>query len=71
MTRIAWPRLMEVGFRGLGLTPAAFWDLTPAEFLLMAGFREPAAMGRTGLEALIARFPDKRPGADAGDADLE
>ncbi len=69
MSRIAWTTLMEVGFRGLGLTPAVFWDLTPAEFLLMTGFREPESLGRAGLEALIARFPDRQdhPGAATGD----
>lgn len=71
MSRIAWTNLMEVGFRGLGLTPAVFWDLTPAEFLLMAGFREPDSLGRAGLEALIARFPDRPDHPDTATGDLE
>jgi len=54
-----WPGLMRAGMQGLGLSPAAFWALTPAELLLMLG-DEPgiAPMGRAGLEALAARFPD-------------
>lgn len=54
-----WPGLMRAGMRGLGLTPAQFWALSPAELMLMLG--EPAGaapMGRAGLEALAARFPD-------------
>ncbi|MEM7643474.1 MAG: rcc01693 family protein [Pseudomonadota bacterium] len=54
-----WPALMAAGMRGLGLSPAAFWALTPAElaFLLgQEGGRLP--MDRAGLDALAARFPD-------------
>lgn len=59
MKRIAWARLMRVGLGRMGLAPAVFWDLTPAEFMLMAGIGEaPGALGREGLDALIARFPD-------------
>mgnify|MGYP002652063120 CR=1 FL=1 len=51
---------------GLGLTPSAFWALTPAELALMLGI-EPgrgAGMSRAGLEALMARFPDAPAGED-------
>ncbi|RFU13184.1 phage tail assembly chaperone [Rhodobacteraceae bacterium W635] len=60
-----WPGLMRAGMQGLGLTPAAFWALTPAELLLMLG--EPTAttpLGRAGLEALAARFPDHKDDPD-------
>jgi uncharacterized phage protein (TIGR02216 family) len=61
MRRIAWARLMEVGLRRMGLAPAVFWDLTPAEFMLMAGMGEaPGAMDRAGLDALLTRCPDTR-----------
>jgi len=54
-----WPALMRAGMQGLGLTPEAFWRLTPAELLVMLGDQAgPAPMGRAGLEALAARFPD-------------
>ena len=56
-----WPALMRAGLRGVGLTPDQFWALTPAELLMMLGDGEGAArpLGRAGLEALAARFPDK------------
>jgi len=54
-----WPALMRAGMQGLGLRPDQFWALTPAELLLMLGEGHgPAPMGRAGLEALAARFPD-------------
>ncbi|MBO6603466.1 MAG: phage tail assembly chaperone [Roseicyclus sp.] len=54
-----WPGLMRAGLQGLGLTPDQFWALTPAELLMMLGEGQgPAPMGRAGLEALAARFPD-------------
>ncbi|MBM2576811.1 phage tail assembly chaperone [Jannaschia sp. Os4] len=59
MSRFDWPALMGAGMRGLGLSPAAFWALTPAElaFLLgVEGGRLP--MDRAGLRALAERFPD-------------
>lgn len=56
-----WPGLMRAGLHGLRLHPAEFWALTPAELALMLGV-EPgaraAAMSRSGLDALMARFPD-------------
>lgn len=60
-----WPGLMRAGMQGLGLKPHEFWALTPAELLLLLG-DDPgvAPMGRAGLEALAARFPDVK---DKGD----
>ena len=59
MNRIAWHRLMRLGLAQLGLRPAEFWDLTPAELMVMAGLGEGAAvLGRSEFEALTARFPD-------------
>lgn len=60
-----WPGLMRAGIQGLGLKPSDFWALTPAELLLMLG--EPGAMapmGRAGLDALAARFPDEKDETD-------
>ena len=63
MTRIAWPRLMRLGLVHLGLAPDVFWNLTPAELMLMAGAGEPgAALTRAALDELLARFPDGRGG---------
>ncbi len=63
--RFDWPALMHLGLKGLGLSPAAFWALTPAELRLMLGEASAASMGRAGLEALARAFPD------AGDAKQE
>ena len=62
MTRIDWAGLMRLGLVELRLTPEVFWTLTPGELLLMAGVGPVRApLTRTGLEALLARFPDRTP----------
>ncbi|WJS86197.1 phage tail assembly chaperone [Paracoccus sp. TOH] len=61
-----WPGLLRmalgpVRLGGLGLTPAQFWVLTPAELALMLGI-EPGrggAMTRDRLAELVARYPDR------------
>lgn len=60
MRRIDWAGLMRLGLVELRLTPEVFWTLTPAELLLIAGVgpvRSP--LTRAGLEALLARYPDR------------
>ncbi len=66
--RFDWPALMRAGLRGLGLKPAEFWDLTPAELMLMLGLATGggAALGRARFEELAAMFPDS-PGGKEGD----
>lgn len=60
MSGFDWPALMQAGFRGLGLRPDQFWQLTPAELLLMLGEGAgDAPMGRARLEALSQAYPDK------------
>ena len=60
MTAFDWPNLMRAGMRGLGLEPAAFWRLTPAELALLLGREEgDAPLTRKRLEALSRAFPDK------------
>ncbi|MEG4642432.1 putative phage protein (TIGR02216 family) [Paracoccus pantotrophus] len=64
-----WPGLMRMGLGpprlgGLGLRPAEFWALTPAELALMLGV-EPGrrgAMTRDRLAELVARYPDRPAG---------
>ena len=53
---------MRLGLFELRLKPSDFWDLTPIELLVMTGQAGggDAAMNRTRLNALIARFPDKK-----------
>ncbi|SDG37455.1 rcc01693 family protein [Alloyangia pacifica] len=63
MSALDWPALLRAGLRGLGLRPAEFWALTPAELRLMLGEERGArAMGRARLEELIAAFPDAAEG---------
>ncbi|KGJ03955.1 phage tail assembly chaperone (plasmid) [Paracoccus versutus] len=63
-----WPGLMRMGLGparlgGLGLTPAEFWALTPAELALMLGVEaRGAAMTRDRLAELVARYPDRPAG---------
>ncbi|RMC32504.1 rcc01693 family protein [Paracoccus siganidrum] len=60
-----WAGLMRAGIRGLGLRPAEFWALTPAELALMLGVEAGGAqMSRARLAELAARYPDRplRPG---------
>jgi uncharacterized phage protein (TIGR02216 family) len=55
---------MRAGLRGLGLRPAEFWALTPAELQLMLG--DPGASApllSDGLAALMAAYPDKSEGS--------
>ena len=55
-----WAGLMRAGLRGLGLTPAQFWALTPAELMLMLGMgAADAPMGRDRLAQLAAAYPDE------------
>jgi len=57
--RVNWPALMRAGMRGHGLSPAAFWALTPAELELMLGRPAGVApLARARLETLLAAYPD-------------
>ncbi|EAR51077.1 hypothetical protein OG2516_04244 [Oceanicola granulosus HTCC2516] len=54
-----WRGLMRAGIGGLGLSPAEFWALTPAELLVRLGLTGGGApMARARLEELAAAFPD-------------
>lgn len=67
MSGIDWPGLLRLALGRLGMTPEAFWRLTPAEFVLILG--EPAAvrpLDRGRLEELARLWPD-RPGPAEGD----
>lgn len=58
-----WPGLMRAGFQGLGLRPAEFWRLTPAELALMLSDRAgPQPVDRAGLAALLKAYPDRGTG---------
>ncbi|MCU0912076.1 MAG: phage tail assembly chaperone [Rhodobacteraceae bacterium] len=67
MRAFDWPGLMRLGLRGLGLTPAEFWALTPAELMLMLGQDGGASppLSRARLMELAAAYPDvTRKGTD-------
>ena len=55
-----WPALLRAALQRLGLRPAEFWALTPAELALMLGQSGGVApMGRAELDALLAAYPDE------------
>jgi uncharacterized phage protein (TIGR02216 family) len=59
MSRFDWAALMRAGIGRLGLRPAEFWALTPAELAVMLGAGAGRApMGRARLDALMAAYPD-------------
>jgi uncharacterized phage protein (TIGR02216 family) len=58
---LPWDDLMAIGMGRLKLAPACFWAMTPREFAAVAkGMAPPhsSPLGRSGLGALMARFPD-------------
>lgn len=60
MSGFDWPALMRAGLRVLGLKPAEFWALTPAELRLMLGeAKGNAPLARDGLDALMRAYPDQ------------
>lgn len=63
MSRFDWPGLMQAGAM-VGLRPADFWQLTPAELRLLLGKDGGGApLSRSRLEELATAFPDE--GKDA------
>ena len=62
MTTLDWPGLLRVGLREAGLRPHEFWALTPVELMLILGRDgERLPLSRTGLDALLRRYPDTPP----------
>lgn len=61
MSCFDWPVLMHAGLRGLGLKPAEFWALTPAELQLMLKQESKRApLARSRLDELLRAFPDQK-----------
>lgn len=61
--RTDWAGLLRAGLGRLGLRPAEFWALTPAELMLLLAAESGARtggtpMGRAGFEALAGAWPD-------------
>ncbi len=60
MTGFDWTALLQAGLRGLGLRPAEFWALTPAELKLMLGRAEgQTPLARARLNELLDAYPDR------------
>lgn len=64
MTDFPWADAMRLGLGILRLAPKEFWGMTPRE--LAAAYEgvvgitaRSTPLGRTNLEALMQRFPDK------------
>ncbi|MFK7938051.1 MAG: rcc01693 family protein [Roseovarius sp.] len=54
-----WPGLLRAGLHDLGLRPAEFWALTPAELQLMLGRHSGTApLARAQLNELLHAYPD-------------
>ncbi|MGH1356066.1 MAG: rcc01693 family protein [Thalassovita sp.] len=67
MSGFDWPALMQAGMRGLGLSPAEFWRLTPAELRMFLGATTTdAPLARTRLDELLAAYPDKKKETENG-----
>ncbi|WP_421952369.1 rcc01693 family protein [Pelagibacterium sp.] len=62
MSRFPWREAMAFGLGVLGLSPHAFWAMTPRELAAAhdgaAGRKGAGAPGRGDLEALMAQHPD-------------
>ncbi|RVT85939.1 phage tail assembly chaperone [Rhodobacteraceae bacterium CCMM004] len=62
---------MRAAITARGLSPSAFWALTPAELMLILGAgRGARPLGRARLDELAAQFPDVK-GADDGGCDRD
>lgn len=68
-TGLDWRALMQLGLTGLRLKPDEFWALSPVELRLMVGVDGAGPMARSGLNDLMAAYPDTETG-DADDRDV-
>lgn len=56
-----WPALLRLAAARFGVAPAAFWQLSLAEWgALTAAAPAPAALSRAEFERLAAAHPDTR-----------
>ncbi|MDZ7629690.1 MAG: phage tail assembly chaperone [Parvularculaceae bacterium] len=58
---IPWRHWLQFAVAGLNLDPATFWMLTIGEWRWLTESAGPDALTRTGLDALLALYPDERP----------
>lgn len=71
MSGLAWPELMRLGLVHLRLSVREFWDLTPVELMFLANGGAAASdrLDRSGLAALMVRYPDTSRKETGDDAD--
>lgn len=63
MKSFDWPALMRAGIGALGLKPQEFWQLSPAELVLMLGDDVGAVpLTRARLAELARDYPDANEG---------
>lgn len=68
MTGFDWPGLLRLASHRVGLRPSEFWDLTPAEFVMLLGLDQgPQVLDRDRLEDLARAFPDEASPLTEGD----
>lgn len=61
MRSLDWPALLRAALSQLRLRPDEFWNLTPIEFLTLAGrLGATPPTTRDTLERLSRAFPDER-----------
>jgi uncharacterized phage protein (TIGR02216 family) len=64
MRSLPWEALMQAGLGRLRLTPDDFWALTPRELQaalgVPSGGQGAVPLDRSGLAALMTRFPDDK-----------
>jgi uncharacterized phage protein (TIGR02216 family) len=61
MRPFPWAEAMQFGFGVLRLSPDAFWRMTPRELaqaIIAVRGAVAAPIDRSGLDALMRRFPD-------------
>lgn len=66
MAGLDWPALMRAGLTGLGLSPDAFWRLSPVELRIMLGAAAVPPLTRARLDELVRAYPDLGKGQDHG-----
>ncbi len=55
-----WGAMLNVGVVQLKMPVRAFWDLTPAELMLLVSPAQASgSLRRSGFETLLAQFPDE------------
>lgn len=54
-----WTAALRLAAERFGVGPDAFWRLSVREWRALVGDRQGGALGRAGLERLMAEWPDE------------